>query len=97
MTLRIRLIAFLIVCLIALVAFSGCTSVETWCDGHPKSCAVAATVGTLCVAVAAGVVVHEVHKGVANPAPKYTPYVAAFHAAKATDTMLDGMRKGQPK
>lgn len=87
-----KLFALLIV-VIMFAVFAGC-AIQPWCDENPRSCAVAATVGTLCVAVAAGEIVHEMHKSAVNPAPKITPYVAAFHAAKATGTMFDDIRKG---
>lgn len=85
------LLALLFLAMLAL-AMSGC-AVQQWCDDNPRSCAVAATVGTLCVAVAAGEIVHTLHKSAVNPAPKFTPYVAAFHAAKATSNMADDIRK----
>lgn len=80
------------VALAFVLILSGC-ALQPWCDNNPKTCAVAATVAVACVAVGTGLVVQQIHKSAVNPAPKYAPFVAAFHAADQSRKWIDTFRK----
>lgn len=71
------------------LALGGCAHVEDWCATNPRTCGVVATTASLCTAVGVGLVVGHLHKSAVNPEPKYTPYIAAFHAADQTRKYLD--------
>jgi hypothetical protein len=78
--------------LLLLALLSGC-AVVPWCADNPKTCTVAATVAVACVAIGTGLIVQQIHKSAINPAPKYTPFVAAFHAADQSRKWIATFRK----
>lgn len=72
---------------------AGCASAPQWCDNNPRACSVVETVAVACIAVGVGVLVQQIHKSTINPAPKETPFVAAFHAADQSRKWFDTFRK----
>jgi hypothetical protein len=79
------------------VALAGCASVQTWCNGNPRSCDAAEFVGAACVAVGVGLATQSIHERAKfDPFPKESPYAAASAAGHFAHNVIDAARRLPP-